>query len=176
MKNFIYAALILLTCSCNNTKGQTNDNEESSEITTLYFIRHAEKDLTSGADPTLTDKGERRAEQWINYFFLKDIDHVLSSDFNRTQSTAAPLAASKKLEVELYDVAALTGKEIYDKYQGKTVVLYGHSNTIGNYANDLQKDEVFKDLDESDYDHFYIVRIDKNGNASATIEAMDFME
>ncbi len=176
MKYIIYAVLIFVICSCNDTKGQSSDKVESPDITTLYLIRHAEKDISTGTDPTLTKKGENRAEQWTNYFFLKDVDHVLSSDFNRTRATAAPLAASKKLEVESYNVKSLTGQQLYDQYQGKTVVLFGHSNTIGSYANDLQKDEVFKDLDESDYDHFYIVRIDKSGNASATKEAMDFME
>lgn len=176
MKYFYYLSFIILLFSCKNSEGQNEAKNLSSEITTLYLIRHAEKDLNSGADPKLTEKGEQRANQWTNYFFLKDVDHIISSDFNRTKATAAPLAASKNINVDTYDASTLTGKELYEKYEGKTVVLFGHSNTIGNYANDLQNDETFKDLDDSDYDHFYIVRIDKNGNAHAAKEAMDFME
>jgi broad specificity phosphatase PhoE len=176
MKYIFYIALLTLTLSCKNSEGQTEAKKTPTEITTLYLIRHAEKEKSESSNPNLTEKGKERADQWVNYFFLKDVDHVLSSDFNRTRATAAPLAASKKLEVELYDVRTLTGKELYEKYEGKTVALFGHSNTIGNYANDLQVDEIFKDLNESDYNHFYIVRIDKSGNANATLEEMDFME
>lgn len=176
MKYIFYIALLTFTLSCKNSEGQTDVKETPTDITTLYLIRHAEKEQTANSNPNLTEKGKNRADQWVNYFFLKDVDHVLSSDFNRTRETAAPLASSKKLEIEIYNVKSLTGKELYEKYEGKTVALFGHSNTIGNYANDLQVDEVFKDLNESDYDHFYILRIDKNGTANATLEEMDFME
>jgi len=174
MKNSFIGLLALIAIACGN--GNQNDpaNKESSDLTTLYLIRHAEKQ--SGSDPHLTEKGQRRAEQWVDYFFLKDVDHVLSSDFNRTRATAKPLAKSKKIDTEIYDVNSLTGEQLYEDFKGKTVVLYGHSNTIGKYANDLQIDKKFKDLDENDYDHFYIVRIDKNGNAHASKEETDFME
>lgn len=176
MKYFFYVALLTLCLSCKNSEGSQETKETPTEITTLYLIRHAEKEKSESGNPDLTEKGRNRAEQWVNYFFLKDVDHVLSSDFKRTKATAAPLATAKKLDVEIYDVKTLTGKELYQKYEGKTVALFGHSNTIGNYANDLQVDEVFKDLNESDYNHFYIVQIDKSGNAHASLEEMDFME
>jgi broad specificity phosphatase PhoE len=176
MKYFFYIALIAFTFSCKNTDVPADNKETSTDVTTLYLIRHAEKEITGDPDPHLTKKGAHRAEQWTGYFFLKDLDHVLSSDYNRTRATAVPLAKSKKKEVEIYDVKSLTGKELYDKYQGKTVALFGHSNTIGNYANDLQVDKKFEDLKDDDYDHFYIVRIDKSGNANAVKETMDFIE
>ncbi len=156
--------------------GQEKNDADSDSLTSLYLIRHAEKDLSQGKDPGLTRKGQQRAKAWVNYFFLKEVDHVLSSDFNRTRQTAKALAEAQGLEIEIYDVSTLTGKAILERYRGKTVVVFGHSNTIHNYANDLQDDVNYPELNESDYDTFFVVRVDNNGNSSATKESMDFMD
>ncbi|ARN76988.1 phosphoglycerate mutase [Nonlabens spongiae] len=174
MKYFLYLLIVLSTIACGNSQENDQKENKESDLTTFYFLRHAEKQ--AGNDPELNEKGEKRAEQWVEYFFLKDVDHVMSSDFKRTKATAAPLAQSKKLDVETYDVRSLDGDQLLEKYRGKTVVLFGHSNTIGTYANQLQNDEKFDDLNESDYDHFYMVTIDSNGNARAVKEETDFME
>jgi phosphohistidine phosphatase SixA len=169
MKNLLYILFIALI-SCNNSNSQT-DNDG---MTTFYFLRHAEKQTNQGSDPELTANGEARAAEWVNYFFLKDVDAILSSDTQRTRNTAAALARAKKLDTEIYDVANIDGKSLLEKYRGKTVVVFGHSNTINTYANDLQNDQKYGELDENDFDHYFIVRVDKNGNSSATKEAMDF--
>ncbi len=174
MKYLVCLLVVLSITACGNSQENDQKDNKGSDLTTFYFIRHAEKQ--TGDDPELNEKGERRAEQWVEYFFLKDVDNVLSSDFNRTQATAAPLARSKKLEVETYDVRSLDGDQLLEKYRGKTVVLFGHSNTIGTYANQLQSDEKFDELNESDYNHFYVVTIDSNGNARAVQEKIDFMQ
>ncbi|WP_090756457.1 SixA phosphatase family protein [Nonlabens sp. Hel1_33_55] len=167
----IVLILALALISCNNSNSQ-NQKMEDDGLTTFYFIRHAEKQ--DGADPELTAYGKQRATEWVNYFMLKDVDHVISSDTQRTQSTAEPLARSKKLDVETYDVSAVNGKTLLEQYRGKTVVLYGHSNTINKYANDLQQDQNYGELDDADFDHFFIVRIDENGNTNAVKESMQF--
>ncbi|PRP68283.1 SixA phosphatase family protein [Nonlabens agnitus] len=170
MKNIVLI-LALALVSCNNSNSQDTEKDDDG-LTTFYFIRHAEKQ--QGADPDLTVYGEQRATEWVNYFFLKDVDHVISSDTKRTRATAAPLAKAKKLDVETYDVSTVTGKSLLEQYRGKTVVLYGHSNTINKYANDLQKDTNYPELDDADFDHFFIVKIDENGNTNAVKESMDF--
>lgn len=167
---FLFFCLALI--SCNNSNSQT-DAENNDELTTLYFIRHAEKRTDQGSNPDLTSMGKMRAKEWVNYFMLKDVDAVISSDTKRTQATASPLARSKKIEVETYDVNQVTGKSLLDQYRGKTVVVYGHSNTINKYANDLQQDQKYSELDDSDFDHFFIVRVDKNGNTNAVKEKQD---
>lgn len=170
MKKILFL-LCLSIISCNNTNSQTEEKEPDG-VTTFYFIRHAEKQ--QGPDPELTATGEKRADQWINYFLLKDVDHIISSDFKRTRATAAPLAKAKKLDVEIYDVRAVNGKSLLEQYRGKTVVLYGHSNTVNTYANDLQKDQKYNDLDDADFDHFFIVKVDENGTTNAVKETMEF--
>ncbi|BAO56146.1 hypothetical protein NMS_2137 [Nonlabens marinus S1-08] len=158
--------------SCNNSTSQS-DAETDESVTTFYFIRHAEKKTNQGSNPDLTAQGQQRANQWVNYFFLKDVDAVLSSDTNRTLQTATPLAKAKKLDTEIYDVSQVNGKSLLEQYRGKTVVLFGHSNTINKYANDLQQDQVYGELDDADFDHFFIVKVDDNGNSNAVKETME---
>lgn len=173
----IILLLVLSLVSCMNTDAdKTPEEKQKEQLTTFYFIRHAEKMTDQGSDPELTEKGSKRAENWVNYFFLKDVDHVISSDFKRTKATAAPLAKAKKVNIELYDVRKATGKSLLQEYRGKTVALFGHSNTINKYASELQNDSIYKDLDDSDYDHYFIIRVDKDGNSNAVKEKIDFID
>jgi broad specificity phosphatase PhoE len=167
----ILCILCLALVSCNNSNSQSEE-QNNSGVTTFYFIRHAEKQ--QGDDPPLTALGEQRANEWVNYFFLKNVDAVLSSDTQRTRSTAAPLARAKKLETEIYDVKAINGKTLLEQYRGKVVVLFGHSNTINTYANDLQVEEKYSELDDADFDHYFVVKVDDKGNSNAVKVAMEF--
>ncbi|AZQ44162.1 SixA phosphatase family protein [Nonlabens ponticola] len=167
---FLLAMMMLVSC---NEKGNSQSNDG---LTTLYFMRHAEKRTDQGSDPELAPAGQKRAQEWVNYFFLKDVDHVLSSDFKRTQATATPLAKAQKVAIETYDVSTLTGKQLLEDYRCKTVVVYGHSNTINGYVNDLQNDETYGELSEDDYETFFKVTIDKNGNTGVVKETMVMSE
>ena len=55
-----------------------SQDEKSSETSTYYFIRHAEKDRsdTSNHDPYLLEKGKLRAEHWASVF--KNINYVIN--------------------------------------------------------------------------------------------------
>ena len=101
----------------NTDADKTPEEKQKEQLTTFYFIRHAEKMTDQGNDPELTEQGKKRAENWVNYFFLKDVDHVISSDFKRTKATATPLAKAKKLDIELYDVRKATGKSLLTRIQ-----------------------------------------------------------
>jgi broad specificity phosphatase PhoE len=176
MKNLIFLLALSLVSCMNNDSDKTPEEKQKEQLTTFYFIRHAEKAADQGSDPELTERGEKRAVNWVNYFFLKDVDHVISSDYKRTKATAAPLAKAKKLGVDIYDVKTVDGISLLETYRGKTVALYGHSNTINAYANALQTDSIYNDLEETDYDHFFIVRVDKDGNSNVIKESTDFVE
>lgn len=173
MKNIILLLAVLMLSACNSTK--QDKAKEPDGMTTFYFIRHAEKRTDQGSDPELTDKGAERAEQWVNFFFLKDLDVILTSDFKRTRATAQPLARSKKMDLITYDVKTLTAAELLKKYRGKTVALYGHSNTINEYTNQLQTDSIYKALNDADYDHYFLVRVDESGKSSGVKEEMPFV-
>ncbi len=173
MRNTLLFLSLLLLCACNNA--QQEKTTEPEGMTTFYFIRHAEKRTDQGDNPELTEQGKERAAQWVNFFFLKNVDAILASNYIRTQKTAEPLAASKKIKVITYDVKTLTAAQLLEKYRGKTVALIGHSNTINEYANQLQNDSIYKPLADDDYDHYFLVRVDESGKSSAVLEEMPFI-
>ena|SRR5438552_11616000 len=61
---------------------------EASPI--LFLVRHAEKAMTGGNDPELSAVGQERAEALAR--ILKDckITAIFTTEFKRTQETAAP--------------------------------------------------------------------------------------
>jgi len=76
----------------------------------LLIIRHAlpvRRELTEGiADPELAPEGLLQAEHLAKYLATEKIDAVYASPLRRAQQTAAPLAASQKVDVTLIDDVA----------------------------------------------------------------------
>ena len=77
----------------------------SSEVTTYYFIRHAEKLRIDKTDqnPKLNEEGLKRSEVWRTVFSNVNFDAVYSTDYSRTKLTAKATADSKNLPILLYD-------------------------------------------------------------------------
>jgi phosphohistidine phosphatase SixA len=101
--------------------------------TTIYLVRHGEKDLTPGlADPLLTPAGEARAQLLAKRLASHHPAALFTTDTRRTRATLAPLAQSIGLTPEVYSAkepAALASR-LQQEYVGKTVVVVGHSNTL----------------------------------------------
>ena len=57
---------------------------------TIYLVRHAEK--AKGKDPVLTAQGKQRAENLAQMLQDAGVTRVYSTDYRRTQQTAAPSA------------------------------------------------------------------------------------
>ena len=75
-------------------------------MTKIYFVRHAEPDLTTNRDDrtrTLTEKGRKDCALVTKYLQNKDISVVLSSPFRRSVDTVAPFAESQGLTIELIE-------------------------------------------------------------------------
>ncbi len=127
---------------------------------TIILVRHAEKADQTSQDPELTEAGKQRAERLAKIVKKYRPGAIYSTDFKRTRDTAAPMAARRKLKVEIYD-----GKkpaELIDaimKSKTKRFLIVGHSNTIPGLANLLGKKELFKNLDDAEHGAIWIVRI-----------------
>jgi 2,3-bisphosphoglycerate-dependent phosphoglycerate mutase len=135
--------------------------------TTIFFIvRHAEKDTTGGSNADLNAIGRGRAQAEVKIFEKVKLDSVFSTDRPRTRNTAAPIAASKKLTVQLYD--AKNQKELLEQLavqKGKRFFIVGHSNTVPQIVNILRGSDEEKEFSESDYSRLYIVSVKKIGDA-----------
>ena len=105
----------------------------SQEVTTYYFIRHAEKLRIDKTDknPNLNDDGLKRAEAWKEVFSTISFDAVYSTDYSRTKLTT----------------------------KGKTVLVVGHSNTTNVFANKVLGEEKYDEINDSNNSNLYIVTV-----------------
>lgn len=107
-------------------------NEQSPEITTYYFIRHAEKDRSDASieDSHLTEDGFVRAQNWSSVLEHIPFDAIYTTDFNRTKETGQTTAVRNDLEISTYSVSSSYDAVFKTATKGKTVLVVGHSNTI----------------------------------------------
>lgn len=156
----------LVACNFDN-----NSKTMDSEITTYYFIRHAEKDTTNpdDPDPELTEEGVARSEKWAEVFREIAFDHIYSSNYKRTMSTAQRVADSQQKEVELYDASKLNDEEFKQRTKGKTVLVVGHSNSNPQFVNYIVGNEKYKDIDDKESGSLFIVTIHPNGTKTSEV-------
>jgi 2,3-bisphosphoglycerate-dependent phosphoglycerate mutase len=168
----LFLLVIIVSCGQNNTK-KTNP-ETTSEITTYFLIRHAEKDRSdpTNRDPYLTEEGKNRAKNWVKYFDSIHLDQIYSTGFHRTQQTIAYTATNQNLPSQQYDPYELYTEDFQILTRGQKVLIVGHSNTTPMFVNAIVGEEKFPPMDDSDNSSLYIVTV-KDGVASVTIEKVD---
>lgn len=132
-------------------------------VTTVYVVRHAEKQSAEigGRDPSLTEQGRRRAEALADMLGDDDVNAVFATEFKRTQETVAPLARALGVDVrtsEARDPEGL-GARILDEFDGATVVVAAHSNTVPRILAALGVEEEIV-LDESEYGDLFVVVVE----------------
>jgi broad specificity phosphatase PhoE len=106
--------------------------QNTTKATTVYLIRHAEKELTN-KNPHLSAKGLERAKHWATVFKNVEFDAINSTDYHRTLETANPVAKHKNMAAFTYKPKDLNLTD----FAGKTVLIVGHSNTISQLINKL---------------------------------------
>tara|TARA_R110002051_G_scaffold107616_2_gene180470 strand:- start:17787 stop:18314 length:528 start_codon:yes stop_codon:yes gene_type:complete len=160
---FLYLLLFVgaFTFTSCQIKTSTADTANEESVTTYYFIRHAEKDRSDpeNRNPSLTDSGQVRAQNWMRVFNDVALDAVYSTDYNRTQQTAAPAAASKSLKIQSYNPSNLNDSIFSAATHGKKVLVVGHSNTTPSFVNAVLGNETYADIDDANNGNLYIVRI-----------------
>ena len=125
---------------------------------TLYLVRHAEKQANKGKDPDLTEAGNYRSEQLAKWLRDKGIRKIWSSDYQRTRNTAGPLVSKLGLKLSLYDprdLPALANELLENR---ENVLIVGHSNTTPDLTRLLCQCDI-SDMDESEYDHLFVVSV-----------------
>ena len=131
-------------------------------ITTVYLVRHAEKDSTSNpADPTLSALGQARAQALRKVLARRHPAALFTTDTKRTRATLAPLAKAIRLEPQVYspkDNAALASR-IRQDYTGQTVVVVGHSNTLLPLITALGGTPPVATIGDKEYDYLFTVRL-----------------
>lgn len=144
----------------------------SQEVTTYYFIRHAEKLRIDKTDknPNLNYNGYKRAEAWKDVFSNITFDAVYSTDYNRTKLTAKPTATSKNLPILLYNPNNMYSEAFQNNTKGKTVLVVGHSNTTNVFVNKILGIEKYDEIDDKNNSNLYIVTISDGKSSSLLLK------
>ncbi len=129
--------------------------------TTIYLARHAEK--ASGppgnpSDPPLSPAGEARAQDLAHMLGDEGIEAIFVTNFQRTQQTAAPLAAATGITPIIYDAGspAQAVDAILADHQGQRILVIGHSNTLDDLAAELGAAGV-PELGEQSFDRLFVI-------------------
>ena len=130
--------------------------------TTVYLVRHAEKATDNPSDPELSARGYARADSLATQLREAGINVILTSHFKRTILTAAPLARLRRVMPEVVSARGTTPAHIDSvvaavrRNPGSTILVVGHSNTIGRIAEALGGDKV-GDLCDNEYSNLIVL-------------------
>jgi phosphohistidine phosphatase SixA len=103
----------------------------------VVLVRHAEKAATPGDDPDLSPAGKIRSEALAEVLADAGVDAIITTQYRRTQQTAAPLASARGVIAQVVRAggpAAEHAREVAAAVRalttGSLVVVVGHSNTV----------------------------------------------
>jgi broad specificity phosphatase PhoE len=122
----------------------------------VVIVRHAEKAANGGNDPDLSSAGRARTEALARLLKDSGITAIFTSEFKRTQETAAPTATSTHVTptvVAAKDIAALVAK--LHQLNGNALVV-GHGDTIPNVVKALGINSSIN-IPDADYSELLIV-------------------
>lgn len=127
MRSFLPVVLLLACVS-----------DLGAQASTVILVRHAEKAGPSG-DVDLSAIGQTRAADLATALAAFPVQGIFTSQYKRTQQTAAPVAARSQVTpvqvpVQGGDVraqAAATAIAIRALPAGSAALVVGHSNTVG---------------------------------------------
>ncbi len=138
--------------------------------TVVLVVRHAEKSAPSG-DVPLSAAGESRAQALVAIGREAGVSAVITTQFQRTRQTAAPLATALGITPEVIDVkggvaehVAGIAQAIKTRHAGRTVLVVGHSNTVPAIVTALGGPKL-PDLCDDFYDDFFTVVVSSDGSA-----------
>ena len=101
---------------------------EASRI--LFLVRHAEKSAIGGNDPELSAAGQQRAAMLVRILKDSDITAIFTTEFKRTQETAAPTATAMQITPTIIPANDISGLvEKLQSLKGNALIV-AHGNTI----------------------------------------------
>ena len=135
--------------------------------TVVLLVRHAERAPGTG-DVPISEAGQARAAALAEVGKVAGVSAVITTQFQRTQQTAAPLATALSLAPTVIAATADPAKHASDvaaavrAQAGKTVLAVGHSTTSPGIVAALGGPR-FKDFCEPEYDNLIVMVLDEGG-------------
>lgn len=132
-------------------------------MTTVIFVRHAEKGFDEGGDPDLTEAGLKRAKKLAQILNVQTIDRIFTTPFKRTNQTVQPIADVKGIKIEEYNPFKIEeAVELISNSKGQTLLFSGHSNTIPILINKLLGKDELRLIDDDEYDNLFVLTLVNN--------------
>jgi broad specificity phosphatase PhoE len=122
---------------------------------TVFIVRHAEK-ADNSKDAELSEAGRARAEALANMLKDSKISVVYTTEFKRTEQTAAPVAKALGLTVTTLPSENHTALVAKLRTSTGNSLVVGHGNTIPDIIKALGISELVK-ISDSDYDNLLVV-------------------
>ncbi|OUJ74495.1 histidine phosphatase family protein [Hymenobacter crusticola] len=164
---------LLLSCFCLWVLTACNLGRQPETIakpaTTIYLVRHAEKDLTPGLnDPSLTPAGRQRAIALRDSLAPRSPVALFTTDTRRTRETLAPLEAALQLTPMSYDAKdpARLADLIRREYANKKVVVVGHSNTLLPLIEAFGVTRPMREIADERYDYLFEIHLPAEGTGT----------
>ena len=129
---------------------------------TVVFLRHAER-TSKFSNAELTKAGRNRAQRLVAVLDGYQPAALFASDMVRTQRTLEPLARQLGLPLQIYERGRerVLGRVLQERFQGQTVVVCGHSDTLMNLVAALGYREPFPEI--ADFDRYWVLRVPGQG-------------
>ncbi len=142
-------------------------------MTTIYVVRHAEKLDPTDPDTPLSPAGEERAQALSSTLAKAGVQRVYATTRKRTQQTVAPLAALRRLEVEVLEPGAVEQlvARIKTEDVGRVVLVAGHNNTVPTIVQALSG-KAIDGIPEERFDRLFKVTIAPDG--ATTLEELRY--
>ena len=134
---------------------------DARATTVVIVIRHAETGQTIEGDPDLNVAGRERAARLVRVLHeakpVRGIDAVYVSELRRTQQTAAPLAETSGLPVNVVpgDTWGSLPARIRRQHHGENLIVVGSATTVPPLVEALAGEAVT--VKEDEYDAMFIV-------------------
>jgi broad specificity phosphatase PhoE len=164
------AALLLLPLSAACASTASGEVEwapasgATTEPTTIYVVRHAERASEEDRDSPLSDAGRARAEALANALEASGIETIYVTQYRRTRETVAPLAGRLGLTIRTdtttggTDPARDLARRVLAAHPGGAVLIAGHSNTVPAIVHALGGPEL-PELASTRYGDLFILTI-----------------
>jgi len=143
--------------------------------TTVYLIRHAEKESDTDPNPNLSARGKARAESLAVQLRDSGVNMIIISDLKRTSQTAAPLASLRHLRPKIIPIGSsveMHVRRIADEvrdHPGATILVVGHNNTVNRILERLGGEQI-GDLCTDEYANLIIVSLSQGKPTKMLLE------
>ncbi len=146
---------------------------DGSATTTVIVVRHAERATEPAADPVLSPAGEARAAALADALTHARVTGIVSTPYQRTRLTAAPLARSSGITPVVVATrggaphARIVADTVRALFHGGTVLVVGHSNTVPAIIAALGG-PTLPDLCETEYATMFVLVLRPGAEPSLT--------